>query len=59
MSDEEQIRQSIERTARDGRVACRQLLELAERTATPPERIGQLCNEMGIRISNCQLGCFG
>jgi len=58
MTDEDQIRQSIERAAADSRVACGLLLELAERTATPPKRIGQLCNEMGIRISNCQLGCF-
>lgn len=59
MTDEEQIRQSIERAAANGRVACGLLLELAERTATPPKRIGQLCDEMDIRIANCQLGCFG
>lgn len=58
MTDDEEIRQSIERAAADGRVACGLLLELAERTSTPPRRIGQLCDEMGIRISNCQLGCF-
>jgi hypothetical protein len=58
MTDEDQIRQSIEHAVAHGRVACELLLELAERTATPPKRIGQLCDEMDIRISNCQLGCF-
>ena len=55
---ERQIRQSIQQAARDGRVACKLLLELAERMESPPKRIGQFCNEMGIRISGCQLGCF-
>ncbi|MDY6914221.1 MAG: hypothetical protein SVT52_07190 [Planctomycetota bacterium] len=55
---ERQIRQSIQQAARDGKVACKVLLELAERMETPPKQIGQFCNEMNIRIAGCQLGCF-
>ena len=58
MAAEQHIRQSIQRAARDGKVACKLLLDLAERTGTPAKEIGALCNQMGIRISRCQLGCF-
>ena len=58
MTDEEQVRQAIERASADGRVDCALLLDLAERTGTPPEQIGRLCDQMNVRISNCRLGCF-
>ena len=59
METEEDIRQLIGAAARDGRVACKFLLDLAARTDTPAGRIGEMCDEMGIRVSGCQLGCFG
>lgn len=58
MTDEE-LREAIRRAAIDGRAPCKAMLDLAERTGTPPARIGALCDEMNVRISACQLGCFG
>ena len=58
MSDDEGLRRAIQEAAKDGKVPCKFLLDLAARTATPPARIGQLCNEMDVRIRSCQLGCF-
>jgi len=58
MADEKEIRQFIKRAARDGRVPCKKLLAFAERTGTPPKEIGRICDALGIRISNCRLGCF-
>ena len=58
MATKQQIRQAIRRAAKDGKVPCRFLLELAERTGTAPREIGRHCNEMGLRIRACQLGCF-
>jgi hypothetical protein len=58
MSEEEQLRTDVRQLATNGRANCRQLLDLARRTGASPEDIGRLCNEMNIRISNCQLGCF-
>jgi len=58
-SGEIPLRQTIQKEAVDGRVSCRFLLNLADRTGTSPKRIGQLCNEMNLRIIHCQLGCFG
>jgi len=58
MTDEE-IRNTIQAKAADGKVACKAMLELAQQTDTPSRRIGEICNEMDIKISACQLGCFG
>ena len=55
---EQQLREAILRLADDGKVQCMKLLELAEKTQTPPRRLGSLCDEMKIRIAACQLGCF-
>ena len=59
MTDEQDIRRQIDRLATDGRAACKAMLELAERTETTPKKIGELCNDMSVRIVGCQLGCFG
>ena len=58
MSDEDKLRAAVEDAAVDGKVTCEVLLDLAERTGTPPASIGQLCDQMKIRIGRCQLGCF-
>ena len=58
MATEQEIREAIGLAAKDGKVACKALLDLAAQTAVPPKEIGRLCDEMGIRIHGCQLGCF-
>jgi len=58
MMSREELRDSIQRAAENGRVPCRALLELARRAEVPPREVGRLCDEMGLHISECQLGCF-
>ncbi|MBM3318038.1 MAG: hypothetical protein FJY75_09325 [Candidatus Eisenbacteria bacterium] len=38
---------------------CRAALALAAELGVSPARIGKVCNAHGIRIVDCQLGCFG
>ncbi len=47
-------------TERDGRtiLACAQAFKIAETFSVSPRKIGELCNEEGIKIAHCQLGCF-
>ena len=59
MSSDEDIRAAVKDIARDGRVACSDLLAIAERLGVEPARVGGACDELKIRISKCQLGCFG
>ncbi len=58
MSDAELLA-ALEPHVRDGRLACRDALEVAAHLGVSPAQIGRLCDERGIRIVNCQLGCFG
>ncbi len=59
---EAEILQEIKLEAREvgGRVEldCEKALALAARSAAAPAVVGRLCNEHGIRIVACQLGCF-
>jgi len=57
MSDD-QLRDAIRHEAADGKVSCSALLALAARSGVPPAEVGALCNEMKLKISACQLGCF-
>ncbi len=45
---------------RDGRtiLACAQAFKIAETFSVSTREIGELCNEAGIKIAHCQLGCF-
>ena len=47
-------------TEKDGklRINCATAFRLSKEHKIPLKEIGQLCNELKIRISNCQLGCF-
>ena len=58
MSEDEEIRQAIRALAAEGKASCKALLDLANRTGSPPKRLGRLCNDMKIKICACQLGCF-
>ncbi len=40
------------------RLSCKKALELADKLGVPPKRIGDAANELKIKISACQLGCF-
>jgi len=54
----EELRDAINAKAVDGKVSCKAMLDLAAETETPSQRIGEICNEMSIKLSGCQLGCF-
>ena len=55
---EEQIVQAVQREAEDGRIPCERALALARTLGVSPEKMGRECNEAGIKIVRCQLGCF-
>ena len=40
------------------KITCAHALEIAHKIKTTPTYIGKLCNDLGIKISSCQLGCF-
>jgi len=54
-----QVRDAVQERAVEGRLACAAALALAHEMGLPPARIGQAANALGIKITDCQLGCFG
>ncbi len=54
----EELREAIQAQAVEGKVSCKAMLDLAEKTETPSQQIGEICNALDIKVSACQLGCF-
>jgi len=62
MEASEQVVEAIKKAAvvRDGRqtLGCVDAFATAERFGVKLAVIGRLCNEHGVKIVQCQLGCF-
>ena len=54
----EKIREALQTASRGNRLSCEQAHDLAKALNVSLKEIGALCNEMKIKISACQLGCF-
>jgi hypothetical protein len=42
----------------DGRLSCASARKLAEDLGIPYKEVGAAADELGIKIKDCQLGCF-
>lgn len=58
MKSDEELRSKISGTATEGKMKCAQALAIAKELKTSPKRVGDMLNDMNIKIINCQLGCF-
>jgi hypothetical protein len=56
--DREKIEKKIREAQKEGKIPCRKALEIAQEENVPPIKIGELLNELKIKIVSCQLGCF-
>ncbi len=43
----------------EGHVTCARALALARRLGVEAGRVGEAANRLGLRVVDCQLGCFG
>lgn len=39
-------------------LACASAFKIAEELEIPVSQVGAICNENGIKIKHCQIGCF-
>jgi hypothetical protein len=53
------IKDEVLKVAQDKKLTCVKALALAKRLKVKPIEVGKAANELGIKIMNCQLGCFG
>ena len=56
--EKERLQEKVETLSKNGKISCRQALKLASETGVSPKELGDLLNEMKIKIASCQLGCF-
>jgi len=52
------IKARIQAAAPEGKIPCAAAFKLAEELGISRSRLGELLNELRIKIVNCQLGCF-
>ncbi|NPV92560.1 MAG: hypothetical protein HPY50_17480 [Firmicutes bacterium] len=58
MSETEKVAEALKKAAADGKISCTAARRLAGELQVSPRVVGQLCNELKIRIKACELGCF-
>jgi len=53
------IKDEVLKIAQDKKLSCVKALALAKRLKVKPIEIGKAANELGLKITDCQLSCFG
>jgi len=55
---EQEVRARITSSSEDGRLPCGKALAIANSLKVPAKVVGMIADQMGIRVAQCQLGCF-
>jgi hypothetical protein len=58
MVDRKKIEEVIKERSKDGRLPCAVCFKIADDLGIPKKELTKILNEMKIKISQCQLGCF-
>ncbi|MGB7574465.1 MAG: hypothetical protein WBN53_11510 [Thermodesulfobacteriota bacterium] len=56
--DRKKIEELIKEKAKDGKLPCPMCFKIAEDFGISKKEMGKILNEMKVKISQCQLGCF-
>jgi len=54
----EELTREVRTAAKNGRLSCEEAHRLSGELKIPLREIGAVCNELKIKITSCQLGCF-
>lgn len=54
----EEVLDALRLAAPDGRISCPRARQLAEQLGVPARVIGRAADRLGIKIRDCELGCF-
>ena len=55
---QKRLREAVRNAAVGGRLSCEQAHVLGKELGVHLREIGAVCNELKIKIKDCQLGCF-
>ncbi|MGD8996792.1 MAG: hypothetical protein PVH80_01675 [Anaerolineae bacterium] len=56
---DERIVDAVQERARGGKLSCGAAFHIAEALNVNPLEVGEMANELGVRLYHCQLGLFG
>lgn len=56
--NKEKLKEAITFASKDGRITCEKAFEIAGEFKCSLKEVGNMCNDMNIKIISCQLGCF-
>lgn len=58
MFDRKKLEEVILEKAKNGKIPCAMCFKIADEFGIPKKELSRVLNEMKIKISECQLGCF-
>ena len=56
--DRKALTEKVKSRAKDGKIACKQALQISAEEGISSQDLGALLNELEIKVVSCQLGCF-
>jgi hypothetical protein len=56
--DKAPVIEKIKGESKNGKISCKQALKLASELDVPSKEIGELPDDLKIKVMGCQLGCF-
>ena len=56
--DRRKLEERIKEKAKDGNLPCAMCFKIAEDFGISKKEMGKILNEIKVKISQCQLGCF-
>ncbi len=58
MISDEKIKEKIQEVSNEGKITCTAAHEVAKELDVPIGKVGQLINQLELKIIACELGCF-
>ncbi len=52
------LQERILAEADNAKLPCQKAFAIAEETGSEKAEVGRVCNELEVKIAECQLGCF-
>jgi hypothetical protein len=54
----EEIAAKLKEAAKDGKMSCAMVFKIARENNLSTKEVGDMLNQLKIKITHCQLGCF-